>query len=114
MPITLFDILNLMRRPIFQIVVGVVLIFAALTPLLECFDRWDGNVVPATDTELRAAQFFAFAGLALAVLQLALVISKHLSAEGPIRSDSAGRAIAAARNPSPEPTSSPPLIPLRI
>jgi hypothetical protein len=106
--------LKLVRDRIFQIVVGLVLIFAALTPLVECFDHWDGNVVPATDTELRTTALFAVAGLVLAMLYLVLNLPGQVKGAEPVRQKSPQRAAVTPGNSRPEPTSSPRLVPLRI
>lgn len=107
-------ILRMMRQRIFQVVAGVVLLLAALTPLVECFDHWDGNVVPATDTELRATMLFAVAGLVLAIVQLVRVKPDSPKSGATVCVRSEDERSADCGDFRPEPTSSPPRIPLRI
>jgi hypothetical protein len=102
-------------KRIFQIAAAVILTFAALTPIAECFDHWDKNVVPANDTELRVTAWFAFAGLVLTTAKLIRHVVSVLSA----RKRSIGRVELGQGSKQPDwrrvlPTSSPPLIPLRI
>jgi len=109
-------ILRLVVRRIFQLAASLVLILATVTPLMEVFDHWDKNVVPANDTELRVTAWFVCAGLVLTVAKLlryvpALRGSKRYSGQL-FQAPAALRLDAIA---SPAPTGSPPsLIPLRI
>lgn len=104
-----------MSKRIFQLVASVVLIFAALTPLAECFDHWDRNVAPANDTELRVTAWFVCAGF---VLTAAKVLKYAPKPDGAMRRAGSllevGPATAAPRIERIEPTASPPLVPLRI
>jgi len=102
-------------RRIFQFVAGVVLILAALTPLTECFDRWDKNPSPASDTEIHLTAWFAGVGI---VLTLAKVL-QHVPLLASVRRCAkqvlpAGQALRLSNDDRLEPTGSPPLIPLRI
>ena len=105
-----------MARRLFQLAASLVLVLATLTPLMELFDHWDKNVVPANDTELRVTALFICAGLVLTVAKLLRYVptvaapkrpSGELSQTPPaLRLDETG---------GPAPTGSPPsLIPLRI
>jgi hypothetical protein len=51
-------------------VAGIVLILAALTPLMECFDRWDKNPSPASDTEIHLTAWFVGVGIVLTLAKL--------------------------------------------
>lgn len=104
----------MMGRRIFQVVAGVVLLLAAVTPLVECFDHWDGNVVPATDTELRVTMLFAVAGLVLATVQLVRVKRDSPDSGAAICIRFENEQSPDCGDFRPEPTSSPPRIPLRI
>lgn len=101
----------------FQLVAGLVLVLAALTPLVECFDRWDTKTtVPANDTELRLTVFFTGVGAALTLAQLLPYIPPLLIARMR-RWHGARSAVTSLRYPdeqNPSPTASPPLTPLRI
>ncbi|HUX43219.1 MAG TPA: hypothetical protein VMV57_00575 [Terracidiphilus sp.] len=104
-----------MARRIFQLVAGLVLIFATLTPLANCFDTWDRYSVPANDTEVHVAAWFACAGFLMAMGKLmryrpAFAGAARRSGDG-MQAERALRPVAEGR---PESTSSPPLIPLRI
>ena len=109
------DNLDVVSRRIFQFVAGVVLILAALTPLTECFDRWDKNPSPASDTEIHLTAWFAGVGI---VLTLAKVL-QHVPLLASVRRCAkqvlpAGQALRLSNGDRLEPTGSPPLIPLRI
>ena len=99
-------------RRLFQFAAGVVLIFAILTPLANCFDWWDKNPAPANDTELHLTAWFAGVGFVLALRKLL----RHLPAPGvrAMRRVCASFAFESADPARPEPNASPPLIPLRI
>lgn len=109
-------ILTPVWRRIIQFVAALVLILAALTPLAECCDHWDGKTtVPANDPELRLTVFFAGAGALLVLAQLvryAPVLAtrrqsswKLAPAKAPLFGDGPR---------GPVPTAGPPLLPLRI
>jgi hypothetical protein len=102
-------------RRLFQFVAGIVLILAALTPFLECFDRWDKNPAPASDTEIRLTAGFVGVGIILTLAKLLRYIPKLVAA---IRhSDSiflVWQELRKGEDNGLEPTGSPPIIPLRI
>lgn len=99
-----------------QLVAGLVLIFATLTPLANCFDTWDKNQPPANDTELQVTALVVFAGFALVLPKL--VRRFLIRAARILRTAKPRRLIAAALSCSdwvrPEPSASPPPISLRI
>ena len=104
-----------MSRRVYQLAGTVILILATLTPLMECFDRWDKDPGPANDTEIHLTAWFVGAGVVLTLARLlrhvpALAVSRTtrgLSFQLP-----ASRLIDIER---PLPTGSPPpLLPLRI
>ncbi|GGA55360.1 hypothetical protein GCM10011507_03270 [Edaphobacter acidisoli] len=107
--------LEVVSKRVFQIVATVVLLAAALTPLMECFDHWDKAGPPVNDTEIHLTAWFVGVGV---VLTLAKVMQRAVK-------------IVATRVQHPEafvvwpmlhafdsahvePTGSPPPIPLRI
>ncbi len=104
-----------MARRLFRLAAGLVLILAALTPLMELADHWDHNVAPVNDTEINVTAWFVGVGVVLALSKLvryipALADSKrrvHYRLEAP-------RALRPDESDSTEPTGSPPLTPLRI
>ena len=104
-----------MARRIFQLAAGLVLILVTLTPLAECFDRWDKNVVPANDTELNITSWFVGMGIAVALAKLLRAVPALAAAIR--RPGLSFQALPALRSPSidrPASTASPPLVPLRI
>jgi len=50
----------------------MVLILAALTPLMECFDHWDKHPGPANDTEIHLTAWFVGVGIVLTLAELLL------------------------------------------
>lgn len=93
----------------------VVLLAAALTPLMECFDHWDKAGPPVNDTEIHLTAWFVGVGVVLTLAKVmqravAMVASKAERREAFVAMP-ALRAFDGARV---EPTGSPPLIPLRI
>lgn len=104
-----------MVRRVFQFVAGLVLIFATLTPLANCFDTWDKNQPPANDTELQVTALVVFAGFALVLPKL---VRRFLIRATRIPHTTEPRRLIAVLSCSdwvkPEPTASPPLIFLRI
>ena len=107
--------LMLMSKRIFQVFGAIVLVLAALTPLVECFDHWDKNVVPANDTELRATALAVCVGFALTAARLFRLIpvpGVSRSWSKPVLETK--RAIARPEAKCVGPTSSPPLVVLRI
>jgi hypothetical protein len=107
--------LSPVARRLFQLAAGFVLILVTLTPLMECFDHWDKNAVPANDTELNITGWLIGAGIALAMAKLPRYIptitASQKSSGRPRQAAAALRAVATNR---PAPTGSPPPIPLRI
>lgn len=109
------NILAGVSRRVFQIVAGLLLFFAALTPLGNCFDSWDKNQPPANDTEFQLTALSVFAGFVLVlpklVRQLLIAVVRQYRTVRP------SRLIVALYYSDwvmPEPTGSPPPIPLRI
>ena len=104
-----------MARRIFQLAAGLVLILVTFTPLMESFDHWDKNVVPANDTELNITAWFVGMGIAVALAKLLRYVPtlafSNRSPGRPCLAPAALRAVAANR---PASTASPPLVPLRI
>ena len=105
---------NVARR-VFQFVAGLILIFSSLTPLINCFDTWDKRQPPVNDTELRATALVVFAGFLVVLPKL---VRRFLIGAVTLPRASAPERLAAALSCSnwvrPEPSASPPLIPLRI
>ena len=104
-----------MARRIFQLAAGLVLILVTLTPLMESFDHWDKNIVPANDTELNATAWFVAVGLIVALAELlryapALTTSKLQS----VHILHCASVLPTGANDRPASTASPPLVPLRI
>ena len=99
----------------FQLAAGLVLILITLTPLMESFDHWDKNVVPANDTELNITAWFVGMGIAVALAKL-LRCAPALAAA--IRRPGRSFQAQPARRPRaidrPASTASPPLVALRI
>lgn len=104
-----------MSRRVFQLVAALVLLFATLTPLINCFDTWDKGQPPANDTELQVTAFFIGAGFVLVLPKLVrrLVIPAIRTQLAP-RPFRLGLSLFCSDWANPEPAPSPPLIPLRI
>jgi len=102
-------------RRVFQLVAFLVLIFATLTPLANCFDTWDKGQPPANDTELQVTALFIGVGFVLVLPKLVrhFLISVIRIQLTP-RAFRLSAALPCSDWASPEPTASPPLIPLRI
>ena len=102
-------------RRIFQLAGTLILILATLTPLMECFDRWDTNPGPANDSEIRLTAWFVGVGVVLTLAKL-LRRLPTLAISRATRSNSIQlpRALHLPHTQSPGPTGSPPLLPLRI
>ena len=103
-----------MSRRLFQIVAGIVLILAALTPLMECFDHWDKSPGPANDTEIHLTAWFVAVGIALTLAKLLRYVPAFIYSR---RSDQAFCTWPGLRKEAddrPEPTVSPPMFSLRI
>lgn len=94
---------------------AVVLILSALTPLAECFDRWDKNPGPANDTEIHLTAWFVGVGVVLTMAKLVRRLP-HLtrSYAGVDRSLQPLPVLGRGNPDRPVPTGSPPLLPLRI
>ena len=104
-----------MSRRIFQIVAAAVLIFAALTPLMECFDHWDKSPAPANDTEIHATALFVGVGIVLTLAELLRYVPKLVQrGDYSFPMELQRQAIWIWQDVSLEPTGSPPVIPLRI
>lgn len=100
---------------VFQFAAVFVLLFATLTPLANCFDTWDKNPAPANDTEMHLAAWFAGAGIVLVITKTQRVVPAPSRSGRQMRSPRlVARADRNALDGLPEPTASPPLIPLRI
>lgn len=106
-----------MSKRTLQIAVALVVIFGTLTPLANCFDTWDRGTAaaPANDTELHLTAWVVGAGLVLVMTKLMRYMPAFTSGVKRIASP---RHIFAFLSPicdkCPEPTSSPPLVALRI
>ncbi len=106
--------LKMMQRRILQLVACVFFLLVALTPVLECFDGWDGPTTPMTDTELRVTAWLIVAGTVGAVMQIvraaARVASVHrwIAPALPVNTGCVTRTQEAVLSPSP------PIVPLRI
>lgn len=99
----------------FQVAAALVLLFATLTPLANCFDTWDKNPAPANDTEMHLAAWFAGAGLVLVIARTTRAMPVPAKTPHRIRlSRAAAPADGRLLDVLPESTASPPLIPLRI
>lgn len=100
-----------------QLLAVVVLLFATLTPLANCFDTWDKGpaAAPANDTELHVTALFVGAGFLLVLprlvrpfLLIAAMVGKADQPSAPfLHCFSVHRA-------TPAPSASPPATPLRI
>lgn len=109
------NILNTVPKRIFQFAVALVLLFATLTPLANCFDTWDKNPAPANDTEMHLAAWFAGAGLVLVIAETTRTVPVPAKTPQRVRlfraaAPTNGRVVDVL----PESTASPPLLPLRI
>jgi hypothetical protein len=101
-------------RRILHLVAAAVLIVATLTPLANCFDTWDKGQPPVNDTELKVTVLFIGAGFILVLPKLVrrfLITAVCLQTARP---SSFGVARLCAHWARPEPSASPPCIPLRI
>jgi hypothetical protein len=87
---------------------------AALTPLMECFDFWDKNPGPASDTEIHVTAWFVGVGIVLTIAKLL----RHIPVFAILKTRQ--NQVLLARQTMPfgdycfEPRGSPPLISLRI
>ncbi|HEY4050603.1 MAG TPA: hypothetical protein VGM27_27370 [Acidobacteriaceae bacterium] len=104
-----------MSRRLFELAAGIVLILATLTPLMECFDRWDKNPTPASDTEIHFTAWFVGVGIVLTLAKLVRYLPAFVGLSR--RSEPillVWQALRHGGDAHLEPTGSPPLIPLRI
>ncbi len=108
-------ILGSVARRIFQVAAGFVLVMVTLTPLAECFDHWDKNVVPSNDTELNITASLIAVGLIGVVAKL-LRYTPALPASKLQRVCCLHNAslLPTGANDRPASTASPPLVALRI
>lgn len=106
-----------MSKRTFQIAVALVLFFGTLTPLANCFDTWDKGpaAAPVNDTELHLTAWVVGAGFVLVMTKWLRYIPVLT---GGVKHTDSFRDIPAFSFPvcdgCPEPTSSPPLLALRI
>lgn len=104
-----------MSRRVFQLVAALVLIFATLTPLINCFDTWDKGQPPANDTELQVTALFIGAGFVLVLPKLVRrFVIPAIRVQLTPRLFCLGISLPCSGWASPEQAASPPLIPLRI
>ena len=104
-----------MSKRVFQIVAAMVLLAAALTPLMECFDHWDKAGPPVNDTEIHLTAWFVGVGVVLTLAKVmrravAMVAMKMERRETFV----AWPLLRVFDGMQVVPTGSPPLIPLRI
>jgi hypothetical protein len=102
-------------RRTFKFVSVIVLLLAALAPLVESFDHWDKNPGPSNDTEIHLTAWFVGVGIVLVLAELmrwapAFVISKFRY----VVMDRLWSRLWFGVRKRVQPTESPPLIPLRI
>jgi hypothetical protein len=91
------------------------LILAALTPLMESFDRWDNDPGPVSDTEIHLTAWFVGVGIVLTFVKRLRFIPYLASLKERLyQSLPAWAANRTWTGNELEPTGSPPLIPLRI
>lgn len=104
-----------MSKRVFQFAVALVLLFATLTPLANCFDTWDKDPAPANDTEMHLAAWFAGAGLVLVIAKTTRTVPVPARTPHRMRiSRAAAPTDGSVLDALPESTASPPQIPLRI
>lgn len=101
-------------RCVFQLVAGLVLILATLTPLANCFDSWDKRQPPVNDTEFQLTALYVFAGFAMVLPKFLRKFSNRAIALARMLQFSRPVALSCSDWVKPEPSASPPLIPLRI
>jgi hypothetical protein len=109
------DILQAMSRRFFHAAASFVLIIAALTPLMECFDYWDKNPGPASDTEIHLTAWFVGAGIVLTLAKLLKYVPRFVSSGKDSHPGLPNVQLAWQwTDRTLTPTASPPLTPLRI
>jgi hypothetical protein len=70
-PARTFRYSRCMSKQFYRLIAGVVLMLAAMMPLVECLDRWDGSsTTPSNDTELRLMVGFTGIGALLTLAKL--------------------------------------------
>ena len=107
--------LEAVSKRVFQIVATVVLLAAALTPLMECFDHWDKAGPPVNDTEIHLTAWFVGVGVVLTLAKVMQRAVTMVATKVQRRDASIVWTTLCAFDPAHvEPTGSPPLIPLRI
>lgn len=106
-----------MSKRAFQIAVALVLFFGTLTPLANCFDTWDKGpaAAPANDTEIHLTAWVVGVGFVLVMTKSMRYIPAFTRG---VQHTDCLRSIPAfsfaACHEYPEPTSSPPVVALRI
>lgn len=105
-----------MRNRAFQIAAYVVMVLAALTPLLECFDHWDTKPGPENDTEIHLTAWFVGVGVVLTLATTVRLVASPTGSKMPRRlwRVALRHGIARVAVGVVEPTGSPPPLPLRI
>lgn len=104
-----------MSRRIFQLAAVVIVVLAALTPLMECFDHWDARTGPAGDSEIHFTAFIVGIGVVFSLAELLRYIPALIRPRIMQASHAAVPSLAPQRDLFPvAPTASPPLVPLRI
>jgi hypothetical protein len=102
-------------RRLFHFVAGIVVILATLTPLMECFDKWDKSPSPTSDTEIHLTAWFVGVGIVLTLAKLLRYVPKLERAYR--RSNLIllfWQGLRQGKDDRLEPTGSPPITPLRI
>lgn len=106
--------MNGLRR-LLQCAAFLVLIFATVTPVVNCFDTWDKGQAPANDTELQVTALFIGAGFVLVLPKLVrrfrIAAVRLQRAAAPVVAT--GEIVSPYRT-RPEPSASPPPVPLRV
>lgn len=104
-----------MLRRIFQLAAIAIVLLAALTPLMECFDHWDARTGPAGDSEIHFTAFIVGVGIVFSLAELLRYIPLLTRTRQNSCTSSAPQRVTQQRDIFPvAPTASPPLIPLRI
>ena len=107
--------LRAVSRRVYQFAGTLILLLATLTPLMECFDRWDRNPGPANDTEIHLTAWFVGVGVVLTLVKLLRHVPVLAVAHAPRHTSFQLPASRLIDIECPTPTGSPPpLLPLRI
>ncbi len=101
-----------MSRWVFQFLVIVIVLVAALTPLADTFDTWDHNPVPSCDTELQVACFAVAIGVVITLANLLRFHSVRITL--PRKFPETATLFESAGHLFCTPTASPPTLSLRI